>query len=120
MLSFVLRPRIAISHLSELPLTIAEVLRDELNARYGLNAAVKLPNDLTLGGRKVGGVLCQSHLRADSVEWVVCGIGLNTNITEQELQVPGSTSLHIETGLTFDHEELLGHLLAALDRLRAL
>jgi BirA family transcriptional regulator, biotin operon repressor / biotin---[acetyl-CoA-carboxylase] ligase len=38
---------------------------------------LKWPNDLLLGGRKVGGVLCEARWQGDILAWVVIGLGLN-------------------------------------------
>lgn len=38
---------------------------------------VKWPNDLMLGGRKVGGILCEARWTGDALGWVVVGVGVN-------------------------------------------
>ena len=120
MFSFVICPRLEIADLLSLPLTIAATIRDEVNVRYRLDVELDPPNDLMIGGRKVAGVLCQSHIRGANVDWVVCGVGLNTNLSAQDVTVPDSTSLRIASGQIYQHEVLLGHLLGALDRIRDL
>jgi BirA family transcriptional regulator, biotin operon repressor / biotin---[acetyl-CoA-carboxylase] ligase len=54
-----------------LPLLLAESMRVVL-ADYHLSAAIKWPNDLLIGGRKVGGILVEE--RSDTV---MAGVGLN-------------------------------------------
>ena len=120
MFSFVIQPRITIPELATLPAMIAAMVRDELNSRFRANVAVDPPNDLTIRGRKLAGVLCQSHLRGKNIEWVVCGVGLNTNLSASDVSVPGSTSLSIACGGHYCHKELLEYLLTALDPLRQL
>jgi BirA family transcriptional regulator, biotin operon repressor / biotin---[acetyl-CoA-carboxylase] ligase len=120
MFSFVIHPRIAIPALATLPATIAATVRDALNTRFMANVTVDPPNDLTICGRKLAGVLCQSHLRGKNIEWVVCGIGLNTNLSATEVSVPDSTSLSIACGGHYSHRELLEYILTALDPLRQL
>ncbi len=76
-------------------------------------AAVKWPNDVLLGGRKVAGILLES-----SGEDVVCGIGVNVSQTEAEL--PGDTrlpaaSLLTATGHAPDRAELFVSLLETLE-----
>ena len=51
-------------------------------ARFGLAAPVQLkwPNDLLLGGRKLGGILLELRAEAGGPAYVVLGIGLNVAV----------------------------------------
>jgi len=59
-------------------------LRVALHAAAALEALVpggrlllKWPNDLLLGGRKLGGILCEARWHGEVPAWVAVGIGLN-------------------------------------------
>jgi BirA family biotin operon repressor/biotin-[acetyl-CoA-carboxylase] ligase len=39
--------------------------------------SLKWPNDLIVGDRKVGGILCEARWRGDVLDWVAVGVGLN-------------------------------------------
>ena len=54
--------------------------------------AIKWPNDLFIGDRKVGGILMEVAGEQDEVDWVVVGIGLNVNTEFSEL--PGRAAPH--------------------------
>jgi BirA family transcriptional regulator, biotin operon repressor / biotin---[acetyl-CoA-carboxylase] ligase len=43
----------------------------------GERLRLKWPNDLMLGERKVGGILCEARWQGDTLAWVVVGLGLN-------------------------------------------
>lgn len=43
----------------------------------GLRLALKWPNDLLLGGRKVGGILCEARWQGGVPGWIAVGVGLN-------------------------------------------
>ena len=78
----------------------------------GLAADLKWPNDLMMGGKKVGGILTEMHAEPSQVRFVIVGIGLNVN---QE-KFPGelgttATSLRMETGKQVSRLELLVRLL---------
>lgn len=45
----------------------------------GLEASLKWPNDIYLGGRKIGGVLVEMSAEIDRVNWVVVSTGINVN-----------------------------------------
>ena len=48
---------------------------------------LKWPNDLMLGDRKVGGILCEARWQGDALGWIVIGLGLNvTNELPEELR----------------------------------
>jgi BirA family biotin operon repressor/biotin-[acetyl-CoA-carboxylase] ligase len=48
---------------------------------------LKWPNDLMLGERKVGGILCEARWQGDALAWIVVGLGLNiTNDVPEELR----------------------------------
>lgn len=53
-------------------LAVVEALRS-----YDLQAAVKWPNDVLLGGKKVCGVLAEAGWNGEQLEQVVLGIGIN-------------------------------------------
>jgi BirA family biotin operon repressor/biotin-[acetyl-CoA-carboxylase] ligase len=38
---------------------------------------LKWPNDLMLGGRKLGGVLCEARWQGDALGWIAVGVGMN-------------------------------------------
>jgi len=43
----------------------------------GVRLAVKWPNDLMLGERKVGGVLCEARWQGATLGWIAVGLGIN-------------------------------------------
>jgi BirA family biotin operon repressor/biotin-[acetyl-CoA-carboxylase] ligase len=71
----------------------------------GLPLGIKWPNDLMLGDRKLGGVLCEARWAGDAPAWVIAGIGINVrNPIPQSLAgaavalgeaLPGSTAEHL-------------------------
>jgi BirA family transcriptional regulator, biotin operon repressor / biotin---[acetyl-CoA-carboxylase] ligase len=82
-----------------------------------LAAQIKWPNDVLVNRRKVAGVLAEAR---DGV--VILGIGLNVNQTREQLPADArvaAASLRTVDGRVHDREELLGSLLAQLDRLYA-
>ncbi len=45
----------------------------------GERLRLKWPNDLMLGERKVGGLLCEARWQGEALAWVVVGLGLNVS-----------------------------------------
>jgi len=87
-LSVVLRPLLAPAQWGLLSLAAALDVALALRAT-GFPVDVKWPNDLLLGGRKVGGILAEARVDRDG--FVVVGIGLNLERAPED--VPGATAL---------------------------
>lgn len=90
---FALAPRI--------PLAAGVACADLLRARYDLAVGLKWPNDLMVGSRKCGGILCEGVTNGGRFAGVVIGIGININADDCELgaELAGrATSLFLETG----------------------
>ena len=75
-LSAVLRPPVAPAEVASLALAVALGVVLGLE-RLGVQARLKWPNDVLLGGGKLAGVLLEMSAESDSVDWVVAGVGLN-------------------------------------------
>jgi BirA family transcriptional regulator, biotin operon repressor / biotin---[acetyl-CoA-carboxylase] ligase len=114
MFTVLLRPALAPGALEMLPRQVSESLADALHAKLGLACVVKEPNDILVHGRKLCGVLCTSQVHGSSVEWVLCGIGLNTNMAADQLPLETATSLLAEGVAVLPHNELLALLLGSL------
>lgn len=77
-------------------LSVLSVLNDLVP---GHGAYIKWPNDIFIGNRKLSGVLCEGVLRKGALAGIICGIGVNVNLPEEELERIGqpATSLLIQT-----------------------
>ena len=84
----------------------------------GLHVVISQPNDILLEGRKICGVLAESGHRADELDWVVLGIGVNVNAGEQDF-LPElrdrAASLFSISGNTVSRVALLRAILEELD-----
>jgi BirA family biotin operon repressor/biotin-[acetyl-CoA-carboxylase] ligase len=95
-ISVLLRPRIPAERYGWLSLTAGTAMARSLRA-LGVAAAVKWPNDVLIGGRKVCGLLAEA---LPGGAGAVLGAGLNHRLAPGELPVPTATSLAIEGGPT--------------------
>jgi BirA family biotin operon repressor/biotin-[acetyl-CoA-carboxylase] ligase len=87
----------------------------------GPAARVKWPNDVLVGGRKVGGILVESALAGSRVRYAIAGLGINVNFQATSLgPLPDAaispTTLLDAAGALVDRERLLSRLLDDLDR----
>ncbi len=58
------------------PFWTALGVADGIEAAAGVRVDLQWPNDLLLGGRKVGGILCVSRVNGEHA-WIGCGTGVN-------------------------------------------
>ncbi|MFT4041842.1 MAG: biotin--[acetyl-CoA-carboxylase] ligase [Gordonia sp. (in: high G+C Gram-positive bacteria)] len=79
----------------------------------GVRPVLKWPNDVLVNEKKVAGILAE-FTATDAGGVVVVGIGINTNMTADDLPVPTATSLLEETGTRVDVARLAAQFLLAL------
>lgn len=114
LITAILRPSLRLASSPELSRTIAEKVSIAISDITGLTPTIKEPNDVLLDGRKVSGILCQSSIRGDQLEYVLVGIGLNVNIMQQDMPLESATSLLVETGQKHDMDAILMEILDQL------
>jgi BirA family transcriptional regulator, biotin operon repressor / biotin---[acetyl-CoA-carboxylase] ligase len=114
LVSILLRPAINPARLPELSLIAGGAVAEAIAERTGLEPAIKFPNDVLLGGRKVAGILAEA---GDGR--VVLGIGLNANQTGEQLPPDTETeptSLRLELGEPVDRAALLAAILSRIEQ----
>jgi BirA family biotin operon repressor/biotin-[acetyl-CoA-carboxylase] ligase len=114
LVSVLLLPAVAASRLPELSLVAGNAVAVAILEVTGIAAAIKFPNDLLVGGRKVAGILAES-----SEGRVVLGIGVNANQTLEQLPANAQTeptSLRLELGEPVSRLQLLAAILLQLER----
>ncbi|MGE5389492.1 MAG: biotin--[acetyl-CoA-carboxylase] ligase, partial [Deltaproteobacteria bacterium] len=81
-------------------------------------AVIKWPNDIYLEGKKLTGILLETSGELDAPEYLITGVGINTNIRSDEFPMEMQlfcTSLLEQTRVTVDHNELLAGVLHSMD-----
>jgi BirA family transcriptional regulator, biotin operon repressor / biotin---[acetyl-CoA-carboxylase] ligase len=101
-----------------LPLTAGVALAEAVERVTGLTPAIKWPNDLLVGKRKLAGILAEGLAGPAShpgLQSVVLGYGLNVSASAFPLELSDRvTSLESELGRRVDRSELCAQSLAAL------
>lgn len=114
LVSVLLRPPVEPPRLPELSLVAGDAVAAAIAEVTGLEPAIKFPNDVLVGGKKVAGILAESREGL-----VVLGIGVNANQTDEELPADAQTeptSLRLELGTPVDRARLLVAILHRLER----
>lgn len=90
-------------------LAIGDALRE-----YGIEARLKWPNDVYVGGLKIAGILIENDVRGSVLARTVAGIGLNVNQTEFPADLPNPVSMRALTEREYSLDEVLEAVLAKL------
>jgi len=133
--SILFRPDLPPTQAQRLTMICALATADAVGKVAGLRVALKWPNDLIVKPearspksqewRKLGGILTETGVIGERLDFVVVGIGVNVNVPLQALPdlAPDATSILAETGRRVDRAVLLATLLAGVEeryrRLRA-
>lgn len=81
---------------------LLEFLREE-----GVEAWVKLPNDIWVGDRKICGILIENQLTGNEILSSIIGIGFDLNQCEWPEDLPNPVSLKELTGKEYPPEQTL-------------
>lgn len=98
-----------------LPMLVGLAVDATVNAA-GVSSALKWPNDVIVGDRKLAGILLE-RIESPAGAAVVAGMGLNVSMTTDELPVAEATSLAIAGATALDRTVLLRSYLRNLEAL---
>jgi BirA family transcriptional regulator, biotin operon repressor / biotin---[acetyl-CoA-carboxylase] ligase len=126
LLSVLLRPTsMPADESAALTMLAAVACAEAIEAATPLKVTLKWPNDLLVGGRKVGGILLETELARSALVWAVIGMGININWNpaDDPALAANATSLATALGHPVGRAEILFAVLQHLDaryaRLRA-
>jgi BirA family biotin operon repressor/biotin-[acetyl-CoA-carboxylase] ligase len=116
--SLVLRPRLAAVEAARLTMLAGLAAAEAAEAVAVQPVALKWPNDVLVGGAKAGGILVESGLTGDRLDFAVIGIGLNVSAAPplEAVDFP-ATALQSPGAAPIDRWRLLGGILARMEAL---
>ncbi len=117
LMSVIFRPALPADQANRLLIACGLALAEACEAVAGVHVDVKWPNDLLIEGKKVAGILAESAIVGEDLDWVIVGMGLNVHqvFTPTDPLSGRATSLHMETGKEHDRAILLAQVLARLN-----
>jgi len=120
LLSLIFRPAFLAPYQAQrLTMICSLAICDAITQVTGLVAAVKWPNDVLVGGRKVCGLLAELTIARGQLDYVIVGMGINVNVDFKDDDVPAfaspPTSLKTETGQQVSRLAVLGTLLRRVE-----
>lgn len=108
--AILLRPDCPVSEAGRMTVMAGVAVCELVREYAGVEAWIKWPNDILFSGKKLAGILTESGIQGQSLEYVVLGIGLNANTASSDLPLE-AVSLRQATGQDYDHNSLLENLL---------
>lgn len=91
---FVLPGDVDWQHWTWLPLICGMAVSEGIRRATGVETVLKWPNDVMVGDRKLCGILAE-QVSTPQGPGCVIGVGINTDLTEDQLPVPWATSLFL-------------------------
>jgi len=117
--SILLLPRIDINNSPRLTAWAAEAISNVIRNEFFLKTTIKLPNDVQIDGRKVGGVLVEMRAQEKAPHLAIAGIGINVNQSLEDFPKKlraRAISLAMALDRQVDRQKLAIALLRNLDR----
>ncbi|MBI3841917.1 MAG: biotin--[acetyl-CoA-carboxylase] ligase [Thaumarchaeota archaeon] len=84
-MSLVLQPNFEILNVTLFPLLASLAVAIAIEKSLKLKPKLKWPNDVTLRGKKVAGMLVDASVESDKIEYLVLGIGINFKINPEQI-----------------------------------
>jgi len=106
-------------HLHSLIMAASLAVVHSVETVTGLRPQLKWPNDVLLDGKKVCGILVETSVQSNKVDYAIVGIGINVNLDPADFPaiLPVATSLSRELGREVSRLELVKCLLREMERL---
>ena len=112
----IILPKSTIEDLQTLTILAAFVIAKVIKENFKIEPFIKLPNDVFINQKKVGGILTENIIGED-VKFSIMGIGLDTNIEKFPKKLENiATSLKIETGKQVNNEKILKQIVQEIKK----
>ena len=79
-LSIILHPKFDISITTLFPIASSLALSKAIENTFEITPELKWPNDLTIKGKKIAGILVDAAFESNKIESLVLGVGINFNV----------------------------------------
>ena len=85
-ISIILHPKFDISITTLFPIASSLALSLAIEKVFSIKPELKWPNDLTINGKKVAGMLVDVSLESNKIENLVLGVGINFNVNVKQIE----------------------------------
>ncbi len=84
--SIILHPKFDISNTTLFPIASSLALSIAIQKTCKVSTELKWPNDLTIKGKKLAGMLIDASFESNKIENLVLGVGINFNVNVKEIE----------------------------------
>jgi len=84
--SLIIHPKFDVSTSTLVPIAGAVALAKSIKSTLDVDVSVKWPNDITLDGKKVAGMLVDASFQANNIDYLILGIGINFDIDTKKIE----------------------------------
>lgn len=116
--SIILRTEMSPMEAMKLTFITSLAVAETVHEMFDLRAEVKWPNDVLVSGKKICGILTETIVKDNMVEFAVIGVGINVNIDMKSFPPnlwETATSLKHELGYDVERKALMASLLQNLE-----
>lgn len=85
-ISIVLHPKFDVSMSTLFPIGAAVAISNTIENIFGKKVELKWPNDVTINGKKVAGMLIDVSIESNKIEYLVLGVGINYKVNTSQLE----------------------------------
>lgn len=115
--TLILKPDFEPDKASMLTLVMAMAVAEGIRETCGLEARIKWPNDIVIGGKKVCGMLTELSVQQEYIQHVVVGAGINVGIQEFPPEIADTAAcLEKECGRKIPRVQLIVHIMKAFEK----
>ena len=85
-LSVVLHPRFDVGKVTLVPFAAAVALANAIKKTLKVKTELKWPNDITLNGKKVAGMIIDASIESTQIENLILGVGINFRVNPKQIE----------------------------------
>ena len=84
--SIIFHPKFDVTVATLFPIASSLALSNAIEKLFNIKPELKWPNDITLKGKKVAGILVDASLESNVIENIVLGVGINYDVNVKEIE----------------------------------
>ena len=84
--SIILHPKFDISNTTLFPIAASLALSNAIEKTCSVSTELKWPNDLTIVGKKLAGMLVDASFESNKIENLILGVGINFDVNTKEIE----------------------------------
>jgi len=85
-ISLILYPKFDVTIITLFPIASALALSKAIETTFKISPELKWPNDLTINGKKIAGMLVDVSLESNKIEKLVLGVGINFDVDVKQIE----------------------------------